>query len=176
MNLFSRQGYPVSSVGRSRKHSAHYEIGLNFHFVLALSRRNGWAMYLLLGNPPPLYRFPSAPSLPLFLPLLLPHPPIPNTHLTNVYLQLLHPFHEQFTDQSGARILQQFTFEQKKTRVAEVRRHFLLGSQAPGGSLFSAFVPRRASELNIIVLFWFLYSVLSRLLVRMSALSLWIKH
>lgn len=33
---------------------------------------------------------------------------------------LLHPFHEPFTDNSGARILQQFTFDQKKTKIAEV--------------------------------------------------------
>ncbi|XP_077869169.1 midasin [Saccoglossus kowalevskii] len=35
-------------------------------------------------------------------------------------VQLLHPFHEQFTSQSGARILQQFTFEQKKTKIAQL--------------------------------------------------------
>ncbi|KAJ7341746.1 hypothetical protein JRQ81_006597 [Phrynocephalus forsythii] len=34
-------------------------------------------------------------------------------------VQLLHPFHEQFSDQSGARILQLCRFEQKKTRIAE---------------------------------------------------------
>ncbi|XP_072854872.2 midasin isoform X1 [Pogona vitticeps] len=34
-------------------------------------------------------------------------------------VQLLHPFHEQFSDQSGARILQHCRFEQKKTRIAE---------------------------------------------------------
>ena len=35
-------------------------------------------------------------------------------------VRLLHPFHEPFTDQSGARILQQFTFDQKKTKIAQV--------------------------------------------------------
>ncbi|PFX16223.1 Midasin [Stylophora pistillata] len=35
-------------------------------------------------------------------------------------VRLLHPFHEAFTDNSGARILQQFTFDQKKTRIAEL--------------------------------------------------------
>ncbi|XP_071957015.1 midasin-like [Antedon mediterranea] len=35
-------------------------------------------------------------------------------------VQLLHPFHEQFTDQSGARILQQFTFSQKKTKIGQL--------------------------------------------------------
>ncbi|XP_074663211.1 midasin-like [Tubulanus polymorphus] len=33
--------------------------------------------------------------------------------------QLLHPFHEQFSNQSGASLLQQFTFEQHKTKIAE---------------------------------------------------------
>ena len=32
----------------------------------------------------------------------------------------LHPFTEQFTSQSGARLLQYFTFEQKKTKIAQV--------------------------------------------------------
>lgn len=35
-------------------------------------------------------------------------------------VHLLHPFHEQFTDQSGATILQQFSFEQKKTNIAQL--------------------------------------------------------
>jgi len=35
-------------------------------------------------------------------------------------VRLLHPFHEPFTDQSGARILQQFTFDQKKTKIAQL--------------------------------------------------------
>ncbi|XP_022106838.1 midasin-like isoform X2 [Acanthaster planci] len=35
-------------------------------------------------------------------------------------VQLLHPFHEQFTDQSGAKILRQFTFSQNKTKVAQL--------------------------------------------------------
>nr|XP_015209182.1 PREDICTED: midasin [Lepisosteus oculatus] len=34
-------------------------------------------------------------------------------------VQLLHPFHEQFSDQSGARILRLCKFEQKKTRIAQ---------------------------------------------------------
>lgn len=33
---------------------------------------------------------------------------------------MLHPFHEPFTDHSGARILQQFTFDQKKTKIAQL--------------------------------------------------------
>ena len=37
-------------------------------------------------------------------------------------VKVLHPFTEQFTHQSGARILQQFSFEQKKTRIAQVRK------------------------------------------------------
>ena len=37
--------------------------------------------------------------------------------------KLLHPFHEPFTDQSGAFILEQFTFEQKKTKIAQVRNN-----------------------------------------------------
>ena len=39
-------------------------------------------------------------------------------------MRLLHPFHEPFTDQSGARILQQFTFDQKKTKIAQVSCEF----------------------------------------------------
>ncbi|XP_056015325.1 midasin-like isoform X2 [Ostrea edulis] len=35
-------------------------------------------------------------------------------------VRLLHPFTEQFTSQSGSRLLQQFTFEQKKTKVAQL--------------------------------------------------------
>ncbi|XP_069109259.1 midasin-like [Argopecten irradians] len=35
-------------------------------------------------------------------------------------VRLLHPFTEQFTTQSGARLLQHFTFEQKKTKIAQV--------------------------------------------------------
>ncbi|KAK3098216.1 hypothetical protein FSP39_017284 [Pinctada imbricata] len=35
-------------------------------------------------------------------------------------VKLLHPFSEQFTSQSGARILQHFTFEQKKTKIAQL--------------------------------------------------------
>ena len=35
-------------------------------------------------------------------------------------MKLLHPFHEQFTNQSGSKLLQQFTFEQKKTKIAQV--------------------------------------------------------
>ncbi|XP_069462584.1 midasin isoform X2 [Ambystoma mexicanum] len=34
-------------------------------------------------------------------------------------VQLLHPFHEQFSDQSGARILRLCKFQQKKTRIAQ---------------------------------------------------------
>ncbi|KAJ8270795.1 hypothetical protein GJAV_G00119370 [Gymnothorax javanicus] len=34
-------------------------------------------------------------------------------------VQLLHPFHQQFTDQSGARILRLCQFQQKKTRIAQ---------------------------------------------------------
>ncbi|MGH0171579.1 UNVERIFIED_CONTAM: hypothetical protein FKN15_061690 [Acipenser sinensis] len=34
-------------------------------------------------------------------------------------VQLLHPFHEQFNDQSGARILRLCKFQQKKTKIAQ---------------------------------------------------------
>uniref|UniRef100_A0A4W3JTX9 Midasin n=1 Tax=Callorhinchus milii TaxID=7868 RepID=A0A4W3JTX9_CALMI len=34
-------------------------------------------------------------------------------------VQLLHPFHEQFSDQSGARILRSCKFQQKKTKIAQ---------------------------------------------------------
>lgn len=35
-------------------------------------------------------------------------------------VRVLHPFHEQFSSHSGSRLLQQFTFEQKKTKVAQL--------------------------------------------------------
>ncbi|XP_028395044.1 midasin-like isoform X2 [Dendronephthya gigantea] len=35
-------------------------------------------------------------------------------------VQLLHPFHETFTEPSGANILRQFRFEQKKTKIAQL--------------------------------------------------------
>ncbi|XP_046844513.1 midasin-like isoform X2 [Xenia sp. Carnegie-2017] len=35
-------------------------------------------------------------------------------------VNLLHPFHEVFSDQSGANILRQLRFEQKKTRIAQL--------------------------------------------------------
>ena len=38
---------------------------------------------------------------------------------------MLHPFTDQFTNQSGASILQHFTFEQKKTKIAQVGCHLL---------------------------------------------------
>ncbi|XP_009875817.1 PREDICTED: midasin-like, partial [Apaloderma vittatum] len=34
-------------------------------------------------------------------------------------VQLLHPFHEQFSDQSGTRILRLCKFQQKKTKIAQ---------------------------------------------------------
>lgn len=34
--------------------------------------------------------------------------------------QLLHPFHHQFNDQTGAKILRLCQFQQKKTRIAQV--------------------------------------------------------
>ena len=36
------------------------------------------------------------------------------------HVKMLHPFHEQFSNQSGAKMLQQFTFEQNKTKIAQV--------------------------------------------------------
>ncbi|XP_071480621.1 midasin-like [Diadema antillarum] len=38
-------------------------------------------------------------------------------------VQLLHPFHEQFSEQSGATILRQFTFAQKKTKIAQLLKY-----------------------------------------------------
>lgn len=35
-------------------------------------------------------------------------------------VQLLHPFQQQFNDESGARILRLCQFQQKKTRIAQV--------------------------------------------------------
>ena len=35
-------------------------------------------------------------------------------------VKVLHSFEEQFSSQSGAEILQNFTFEQKKTKIAKV--------------------------------------------------------
>ena len=36
-------------------------------------------------------------------------------------VKVLHPFQQQFTNQSGSKLLQQFTFEQKKTKIAQVQ-------------------------------------------------------
>lgn len=36
------------------------------------------------------------------------------------HVQLLHPFHQPFNDESGARILRLCQFQQKKTRIAQV--------------------------------------------------------
>nr|XP_054753036.1 midasin-like isoform X1 [Lytechinus pictus] len=38
-------------------------------------------------------------------------------------VKLLHPFHEQFSDQSGSSILRQFTFAQKKTKIAQLLKY-----------------------------------------------------
>ncbi|KAG5846734.1 hypothetical protein ANANG_G00118110 [Anguilla anguilla] len=57
-------------------------------------------------------------------------------------VQLLHPFHQQFNDQSGARILRLCQFQQKKTRIAQflessanmfvAARHQSYGSSSSG--------------------------------------------
>ena len=39
-------------------------------------------------------------------------------------VELLHSFDEQFTSQSGAKILTQLTFQQKKTKIAQVTDDF----------------------------------------------------
>ncbi|XP_030850211.1 midasin [Strongylocentrotus purpuratus] len=38
-------------------------------------------------------------------------------------VKLLHPFHDQFSDQSGSSILRQFTFSQKKTKIAQLLKY-----------------------------------------------------
>lgn len=54
------------------------------------------------------------------------HASIPHTHLSifccsfGESVQLLHPFHQQFNDQTGAKILRLCQFQQKKTRIAQV--------------------------------------------------------
>jgi len=40
--------------------------------------------------------------------------------------KLLHPFEENFNERSGAAILKQFTFEQKKTKIAHLLKMCLL--------------------------------------------------
>ncbi|KAJ8039371.1 Midasin [Holothuria leucospilota] len=56
-------------------------------------------------------------------------------------VQLIHPFHEQFSDQSGSKILQEFTFSQKKTKIAQLLKYVtsLMAlakmHQAPGGTI-----------------------------------------
>ena len=34
---------------------------------------------------------------------------------------MVHDFSQQFSSQSGVRLLQQFTFQQRKTKIAQVR-------------------------------------------------------
>lgn len=41
-------------------------------------------------------------------------------------VQLLHPFQQQFNDESGARVLRLCQFQQKKTRIAQVGSGFAL--------------------------------------------------
>ena len=36
---------------------------------------------------------------------------------------MVHDFSEQFSNQSGAKLLQHFTFEQKKTKIAQLLKH-----------------------------------------------------
>ncbi|KAK2856665.1 hypothetical protein Q5P01_005400 [Channa striata] len=56
-------------------------------------------------------------------------------------VQLLHPFHQQFNDESGARILRLCQFQQKKTRIAQFLeasiKMFLSAQQQIPGSISS---------------------------------------
>ena len=36
-------------------------------------------------------------------------------------VRVVHDFSQQFSSQSGVRLLQQFTFQQRKTKIAQVR-------------------------------------------------------
>ncbi|KAK2570712.1 Midasin [Acropora cervicornis] len=66
-------------------------------------------------------------------------------------VQLLHPFHEPFSDQSGAKILQQFTFDQKKTKIAQLLdtcTSLMLSAQR---SQLSPRIRRDTSQLLLIV-------------------------
>ncbi|XP_060128572.1 midasin isoform X2 [Zootoca vivipara] len=64
-------------------------------------------------------------------------------------VQLLHPFHEQFNDQSGTRILQLCKFEQKKTKIAQ----FLESStnMFAAAQLFSQSINPETAQLLLIV-------------------------
>jgi midasin len=56
-------------------------------------------------------------------------------------MELLHPFHEQFTSQSGARLLTKFTFEQKKTKIAQVSASLYLAEANLGAGAHSVHPP-----------------------------------
>ncbi|KAK2551237.1 Midasin [Acropora cervicornis] len=66
-------------------------------------------------------------------------------------VQLLHPFHEPFSDQSGAKILQQFTFDQKKTKIAQLLDTCTSLMMSAQRSQLSPRIRRDTSQLLLIV-------------------------
>ncbi|XP_038059884.1 midasin-like [Patiria miniata] len=66
-------------------------------------------------------------------------------------VQLLHPFHEQFTDQSGAKILRQFTFSQHKTKIAQLLNYATASMLSARSRLQSSTAHMETSQLLLVV-------------------------
>uniref|UniRef100_UPI00358FB529 midasin n=1 Tax=Myxine glutinosa TaxID=7769 RepID=UPI00358FB529 len=67
-------------------------------------------------------------------------------------VQLLHPFHEPFTEQAGARILQRCSFQQRQTRVAQFLEAVVgMFSSARWNSLHRATAHPETNQLLLVV-------------------------
>lgn len=78
-------------------------------------------------------------------------------------VRLLHPFHEPFTDHSGARILQQFTFDQNKTKIAQVSYEFYFLSIMIFCVIYFCFCQRRGHDTTTLVSWHFVRNIHNRL-------------
>ncbi|KAI8498711.1 AAA ATPase midasin, partial [Branchiostoma belcheri] len=65
-------------------------------------------------------------------------------------VQLLHPFEEQFSSQSGARILQRFTFQQNKTQIAQLLESMTAIMTSARRRLHSVSAPETAQLLLVV--------------------------
>ncbi|XP_078617566.1 midasin-like [Branchiostoma floridae x Branchiostoma japonicum] len=65
-------------------------------------------------------------------------------------VQLLHPFEEQFSSQSGAKILQRFTFQQNKTQIAQLLESMTAIMMSSRRRLHSVSAPETAQLLLVV--------------------------
>ncbi|XP_035663677.1 midasin-like [Branchiostoma floridae] len=65
-------------------------------------------------------------------------------------VQLLHPFEEQFSSQSGAKILQRFTFQQNKTQIAQLLESMTAIMTSSRRRLHSVSAPETAQLLLVV--------------------------